>query len=210
MRDVYNRSRIEAAEFLNERGIAVNPDGIDGVYSGVFVNRVVAHMGSSVLKARPLDPEAEREVEQMRQVIDVYRNVIPTIPEPIVIPVPEKSYMAILLPDLGMPVGALATEIDMQELGEESSFGGFDRRHAEALLRDFEQLQEEVRYKTSLIHGDIFTSEGPNNVVYNTRYDALFLVDGEAWAPATEERDMRYESQLHQLRAWVLSNLVTP
>lgn len=210
MRDVYCRSREEAAEFLNEHGIAVHPDGIDGVYSGVFANRVVAHMGSSVLKARPLDPEAEREAVQVRQVIEVYRNVIPTIPEPIVIPVPEQSYMAILLPDLGMPVGALATEIDMRALGEESSFGGFDRTHAEALLRNFEQLQAEVQRKTCLVHGDIFTSDGPNNVVYNPRYDALFLVDGEAWAPATAERDTRYEMQLHQLRAWVLSNLVTP
>jgi len=108
---------------------------------------------------------------------------------------------------LGVDITALAQELDLKDRGEMSErnswFEGFNSDEVGLLVDQLRKSQIDFLNRYGLVHGDMFTAAGPNNIVYNNYYRRLYLVDAEALGDADEWRIDRFEKQIDQVAEWM-------
>ena len=176
------------------------------------VFRITDQTGQSVVvKVRPADREAERELRMITALVSSYRFSgahFPTIRQ-----VEFSGKVAVTMPYLGQSLPELELAMDLDVIEHETEytsppFPGFSATEIERLLGRLEKDHLNFAHSQGYIHGDvILPHHGPTNVVYHPEDNLLHLVDGEALAVATDETETRFTDEICDLREWMYANL---
>jgi serine/threonine protein kinase len=190
--------------------------GLAQIYSLHHVNRQVFRITdgagqSVVVKVRPADTEARRELQMITTLVGSYRfsgGHFPTIRQ-----TEFDGKVAITMPYLGQSLPELAQAMDpafAEHATEDtaSPFPGFSAAQIEQLLGRLENTHLNFAHSQGYVHGDvILPHHKPTNIVYHATSNLLYLVDGEALAATTDETVTRFTDQICNAREWMYANL---
>lgn len=189
----------------------------------VFLNRIVfrsSSNGDTVIKIRPEPTERARlethdEVKKASTLLDFYQSQGIIFPKHLSIHEGE-NYVTMDMPYMGETITSMAEQKEYRDLGyrDEGAFTGFSGEKVENLLVQLRKDLDTLKHQYGLVHGDLFHQNGqrgeakPNNIVYNTAYDRLLLIDAEALTTATVETITTRDEQLRQTSSWMHERLV--
>ncbi len=166
MAEVVYSNPIESSDFLQKAGFHIKPEQIIEVYPGYFSDRRVIRVASSgrensrVIKVRPFDGFAQREIESLKPLLSSYRfsgthfgHLKTDHPW-------GSKFVAINMPYLGVDLARLGGDLDMQELGYDNDnqtyFQGFTDQQITYLIRELRLSQANFAQRYGIIHGDVF------------------------------------------------------
>lgn len=164
-----------------------------------------------VVKVRKKDNDGLREANQVAKLVASDRYLGGHFPTVSSVNIGDR--IAIQMPFLGFSLHELAEIMDLQTMGYppgENSFpfSGFTPEEIEASIRRLRNGHLRFAASSGIIHGDItFHTKTPNNIVYHPSIGRLFLVDGEALTPHTDEAETRFTDGVECVREWMYSNL---
>ncbi len=222
MAELLRPTIVEASSFATERGYPLESADVLNVFPTFFPERRVLQVKSAgreqsrVLKFRPHDEGAEREVKKLEKLLSSYRFSGVAFDYLKVHRLPERQYLVMDMPYLGVTLHELAMQMDMLDLGylepEEAWFKGFTDRQADDLVEQLIKSHLAFARKYCHLHGDVFQRTAPNNIVYHPDLQRLFLVDAEALAPVQcelcDDKRATFIGQMEAVDAWIAENLV--
>lgn len=208
----------ETATFLQKISYPLPREQILEVYPGYFPERRVLRVrkecptGSKVLKIRPDDQAGATEVYKLQCLLACERFMGAHNCGVEVTHIQRSAYMIIHMPYLGVDITRLSKDLDLLELGyleeEEVLFRGFTSGQIRRLVDQLRNGHRAFSDKYGLVHGDLFQQRSPNNIVYDSSLERLFLVDAEALAEVTEESTDRFCDQLDKVQEWMCTSLM--
>lgn len=212
-------NRKDVSEFLERVGYPIPQEDIIEVFPGYFPDRRVLRVKnggliepSRVLKIRPDDEKAQREVANLGQLLASYRFYGADFKYLNTRHILDSGYLVIDMPYLGMSLARLGTELDLVELGQlspdDALFTGFTRERIGSLVRGLGNAHERFTGNYGLVHGDLFQGKAPNNLVFHPQLERLLLVDAEALVEVEDENIERFRRQLSQTEEWIYENLL--
>lgn len=176
------------------------------------VFRVHEENGSDVvIKIRKSDEGAIREAGRITKLVASYRYSGGHFPT-----VFQKEFggkTAVRMPFLGHSLSELGQLMDLTEFGYPPTegdlpFTGLHPEEIEVLIERLRHSHLNFAEKERLIHGDLkHQGRSPTNVVYKPDSRILYLVDGEALSPLTDETLTRFNDQLDDVKEWMYASL---
>lgn len=187
---------------------------IQRVFPGYFSDRCVfsyiADKTERVIKLRPDDEKAEKELHNMRKLETSFRLSGAHFAETRGMHLTTTSVFVLDMPYLGETLVNLASKIDLIEYGykNEDEFRGFSAQHIAQLLHQFERDHMNFSESHGLIHGDIYQHGAPNNILWHPTLNKLFLIDGESLSSSTDEKRVEFLEKLKLIEEWMYESLL--
>lgn len=206
-------SPLEVTMFMGKIGYPVSAKDVAQTYPMFFPERrVFRTTQDEVIKVRPNDHSGRREAKQLISLFASYTYSGGHFSQVKIIPLPNSSYLVFRMPYLGRNFIELGTSLDLIDLGQstvsQENFSGFTGQQISRLIDNLTLSQQQFASRHGIIHGDFMQTQSPNNVVYHSGLDRLFLIDAEALAPFTEKTAASFDRQMQDLEAWMCQNLL--
>lgn len=177
MAEVIYTNPQETSGFLEKAGFHIKQEQIIEVFPGYFPDRRIFRLANSggetsrVIKIRPFNEPAQREIDNLKPLLPSYR-FSGTYFGYLKTEKPEKSkFVAINMPYSGIDLVKLGSDLDMQDLGyaedNQAYFAGFTAEQITHLIGELRSAQTSFAQRYGLIHGDVFQMKSPNNIVYH-------------------------------------------
>lgn len=218
MAELFHSTRPDVSVFMESLGFSIPESQITKVYPIFFPNRRVFRISGNlgredeVLKVRPADEKAELELKKLNCLFSSYRYFGGHFPAVRSRYLEKSSYVIFHMSYLGNNLGELASILDLVELGyadvEEDDFRGFSDENIHRFIDQLRNSHMKFAAQYGYIHGDLIQDGSPNNIVFNSELERLFLVDAEALAPTSEESLFRFNKQVDQVEEWMCSSLL--
>jgi len=216
MSEIKQYSHPDVVAFMDNIGCPVSQQEIVQVYPIYYperrVFRVKSNSEDQVIKVRPDDEKGRIEADKLKRLFASYTYSGGHFSKVGVTTLPDSDYLVFHMPYLGRNFIELGTSLDLIELNQsttaQENFSGFTNQQICKLVDNLKSSQRNFANQHGIIHGDIMQTPSPNNVVYHSELNRLFLVDAEAMASLTDETSARFDKQTKDLETWMYQYLL--